>query len=324
MKIVVTGGAGYIGSHVVRALGEQGHEVLIYDNLSKGHRDAVLHGELVVGDLADTSKLEKVFGRFQPVAVMHFAALIEVGESVREPATYYRNNVANTLNLLSVMLSYGVRSFIFSSSAAVYGNPQNVPISEQEPLSPINPYGRSKVFVEKVLEDMSASQGMRYVSLRYFNAAGAEEEGRIGEHHDPESHLIPLTLKAAKGERSSIKIFGVDYPTPDGTCIRDYVHVSDLAEAHILSLEHLADGSESRIFNCGYGHGFSVRQVVETAIKVTGIEIRVEEVGRRPGDPPVLVAESTRLRQDLGWNPRHDDLEDIIRTAWAWERKQRA
>ncbi len=245
-----------------------------------------------------------------------------MAESVREPAKYYRNNVANTLHLLQVMLRHSVRSLIFSSSAAVYGNPQNVPITEQEPLSPINPYGRSKVEVEKALEDMSARQGLRYVSLRYFNAAGAEEQGRIGEQHDPESHLIPLVLKAANGELSSIKLFGVDYPTPDGTCIRDYVHVSDLAEAHILSLERLADGSESRIFNCGYGHGFSVRQVLETANKITGRDIRVEKVGRRPGDPPVLVADSTCLRQDLGWNPRHDNLEYIIRTAWDWEKNR--
>ncbi len=270
MKVLVTGGAGYIGSHVVKALGERGHEVLVVDNLSKGHKKAVLYGKLVVADLEDKSTLDVIFREFKPDAVMHFAAFIEVGESVREPLKYYRNNTVNTINLLEVMLKNDVNRFIFSSTAAVYGNPEKIPIPETELLKPINPYGQSKAFVERILQDFFSSYGLRYVSLRYFNAAGAEPEGRIGESHNPETHLIPLVLKTAKGERKSIKIFGTDYPTPDGTAIRDYIHVLDLADAHILALEYLLEGEESSVFNLGYGLGYSVKEVIETAKKSDG------------------------------------------------------
>ena len=323
MKVLVTGGAGYIGSHVVKALGEKGHEVLVVDNLSKGHKEAVLYGKLVVADLEDKSTLDVIFKEFKPDAVMHFAAFMEVGESVREPLKYYRNNTVSTINLLEVMLKNDVSRFIFSSTAAVYGNPEKIPIPETELLKPINPYGQSKAFVERILQDFFSSYGLRYVSLRYFNAAGAEPEGRIGESHNPETHLIPLVLKTAKGERKSIKIFGTDYPTPDGTAIRDYIHVLDLADAHILALEYLLEGEESSVFNLGYGLGYSVKEVIETAKKVTGIDFLVEEAERRPGDPPVLVADSTKIKKVLKWEPKYDDLEFIIKTAWNWELNRR-
>lgn len=323
MKILVTGGAGYIGSHVVKALGEKGHDLLIYDNLSKGRRDAVLYGRLVAGDLADRALLEDTIGSFRPEAVMHFAAFIEVAESMREPSKYYRNNTANTLALLDTMLKFKVVNFIFSSTAAVYGIPDRVPIPATAAMLPINPYGRSKALVEQALMDISESQGLRYVSLRYFNAAGADPLARIGEAHLPETHLIPLALKTAKGERQSLAIYGTDYPTPDGTCIRDYIHVDDLADAHILTLEYLMNGGPSKVFNCGYGHGYSVREVVDTVRSITGRNLNVIETGRRPGDPAVLIADSSDLRQTLAWQPHHDDLEYIIKTAWAWEQKQK-
>ena len=318
----MTGGAGYIGSHVVKALGEQGFDVLTYDNLSKGHRDAVLHGRLVSGDLADAVLLGSVLEDFRPRAVMHFAAFIEVGESMRDPLKYYGNNTANTIGLLRLMERHGVKNCIFSSTAAVYGMPGPVPVTEAQPIAPINPYGQAKAFVEKVLEDAARTGAVRYVSLRYFNAAGADPGGRIGERHEPESHLIPLVLKAAAGKRKSISLYGADYPTPDGTCIRDYIHVNDLAEAHLLALRHLLDGGASDAFNCGYGHGHSVREVIETAKKVTGLDVPVEVSPRRPGDAPFLVADSGKLKQRLNWSPRHDDLSFIIRTAWEWEQKQ--
>jgi len=322
MRIMVTGGAGYIGSHVVKLLGENGHEILVYDNLSTGHREAVLCGELVVGDLADRRLLEDTVREFAPEAVMHFAAFIQVGESVNEPVKYYRNNTCNTLNLLDVMVLHGVGMFIFSSTAAVYGIPERIPVDESAPLNPINPYGQSKVFVEKVLRDLSAAEGLKYVSLRYFNVAGADPGGRIGQKYGEATHLITRALKTAKGELPRLQIYGTDYGTPDGTCIRDYIHVVDLADAHILALEFLSAAGESEVFNLGYGHGYSVREVVETARKVTGIDFPVEETGRREGDPPELVADSTRLKSRLNWEPRHDDLEFIIKTAWEWERRQ--
>jgi UDP-glucose 4-epimerase len=322
ITVLVTGGAGYIGSHVVKDLGEKGFQVIILDNLSTGYRDSVLAGELIEGDLADTALLNQVFEQHRPAAVMHFAAFIEVGESVRDPIKYYRNNTANAINLLSAMERHGVDNFIFSSTAAVYGIPDIVPISEIQPVRPINPYGQAKAFVEKVLNDVSGTGRIRYVSLRYFNAAGADPGGRIGERHIPESHLIPLTLKAAKDKRRSITMFGTDYPTPDGTCIRDYIHVTDLADAHLRALDHLLQKGGSKSFNCGYGHGYSVREVIDAARRVTAVDIRVETAARRPGDPPALVADSTALRRTLGWTPRHDDLDYIVRTAWEWERKQ--
>lgn len=323
MRILVTGVAGYIGSHVVKVLGEKGFEVLVVDNLSKGHKEAVLYGKLVVADLQDKATLDVIFEEFKPDAVMHFAAFIEVAESVKEPLKYYKNNTLNTINLLEVMIKNNVNRFIFFSTAAVYGNPEKIPIPETEPIKPVNPYGQSKAFVEKILQDFDRSYGLKYVSLRYFNAAGADPEGHIGESHNPETHLIPLILKTAKGEKESIKIFGTDYNTFDGTCIRDYIHVDDLAEAHILALEYLLDGGSSEVFNCGYGHGYSVKEVIDTAKKVTGVDFKVEEVERRPGYPAVLVADSSKLRKTLSWKPKFDDLKYIVQTAWNWERNRK-
>jgi UDP-glucose 4-epimerase len=320
MKVLVTGGAGYIGSHVVKMLVERGHDVVAYDNLSNGHRDAVLGGRLVEGDLADTRLLHEVLGGWNPDAVMHFAAYIEVGESVRDPLKYYVNNVTNTLGLLAALSAHKVVRFIFSSTAAVYGNPGASPIPETEDIRPINPYGHGKACVEQALKDTAAASGFRYVSLRYFNAAGADPGRKIGERHNPESHLIPLMLKAAKGERKSISIFGTDYPTPDGTCVRDYIHVNDLADAHLRALEHLSSGGGSKVFNCGYGHGYSVREVLNAARSATGVDIPAAEAERRPGDPPMLVASNDAIRRELGWSPRYDDLDFIIKTAWEWER----
>lgn len=320
MKVFITGGAGYIGSHVVKALGEKGYEILVYDNLSTGHEEAVLYGKLVKGDLANKEFLKKTLQEFKPDAVMHFAAFIEVAESVRNPLKYYRNNTANTLNLLEAMQELGINKFIFSSTAAVYGNPEKIPVKEDAPINPINPYGQSKAFVEKILKDLSeANKDFNYVSLRYFNVAGADPEGRIGQSYQNATHLITRALKAAKGEYEKLYIFGTDYPTPDGTCIRDFIHVDDLADAHILALEYLNQGGKSDVFNCGYGHGYSVKEVIETAKKVTGIDFPVEETGRREGDPAVLVADSTKLKKTLGWKPRYDNLEFIIKTAWNWE-----
>ena len=319
-KILVTGGAGYIGSHVVKVLGEKGFEVLTYDNLCTGHREAVLYGKLVEGDLGDKEKLAKVFGEFKPDAVMHFAAFIVVPESVQKPLRYYRNNVVNTVNLLEVMMDFGVDKFIFSSSAAVYGIPEIIPVPETAPLNPINPYGETKATVERILRDISNSGAdFRYVSLRYFNVAGADPEGRIGFAYPEATHLIIRAVKTAKGDFDKLEIYGTDYPTPDGTCIRDYIHVMDLANAHIMALEYLFDGGESEVFNCGYGHGYSVKEVVDAVKRVTGRDFKVVEAPRREGDPPVLVADSSKLRERLGWTPEFDNLGYIIETAWRWE-----
>ena len=323
MKIFITGGAGYIGSHMVAVLGDRGHDVMVYDDLSTGHRDALLHGALTVGGLGDAELLKRTLKAFKPDAVMHFAAFIQVNESIREPIKYYGNNTANAITLLAAMRGEGIRNFIFSSTAAVYGHPKNAPLTEADPVSPINPYGWSKAFVERALEDLSHAGDFRYVALRYFNAAGADPAARIGERHDPETHLIPLVLKAAKGERERVSIHGTDYPTPDGTCIRDYIHVMDLADAHVLALEHLLAGGQSEVFNCGYGHGYSVREVLNVARSVTGIDFPVSESQRREGDAPVLVADSSKIRKTLGWKPRYDDLDYIVRTAWEWEKKLR-
>jgi UDP-glucose 4-epimerase len=322
MKILVTGGAGYIGSHVVKALGEAGHEIVVFDNLSTGHTWAILSGRLCRGDLADRPAILEALAAFRPEAVMHFAASIQVEESVREPLAYYRNNVVNTLNLLEAMREAGVRRFIYSSTAAVYGIPEKIPVDESTPLHPINPYGASKVMVEQVLADLAAATDFRYVALRYFNVAGADPEGRIGQSYREATHLITRALKTAKGEYPKLSVYGTDYPTPDGTCVRDYIHVNDLAAAHLLALAHLTETGRTETMNCGYGHGYSVREVVDCARKVTGIAFAVEESGRRAGDPPALVADSRRIRELTGWQPRHDDLEFIIRTAWAWEKKQ--
>jgi len=324
MRVLVTGGAGYIGSHVVKLLGEKGYEVLTYDNLSTGHEWAVLYGDLVKADLADKKRLKEVFEKFKPEAVIHFAAYIVVPESVKKPLKYYRNNVVNTINLLEVMEEVGVNKFIFSSSAAVYGIPEKVPVAEDAPMNPINPYGETKATVERVLRDLSNSgKNFRYVSLRYFNVAGADPEGKIGFAYPNPTHLIIRAVKTAKGEFERLEIYGTDYPTHDGTCIRDYIHVVDLAQAHIVALEYLLEGGESDVFNCGYGHGYSVREVIDTVRKVTGKDFEVVEAPRREGDPPVLVADSRKIRERLEWEPKYDDLEFIIKTAWEWEIKNR-
>jgi len=323
MKILVVGGAGYIGSHMVKLLGERGCAVTTLDDLSSGHRDAVLTGDLVQGDMADTELLRSLFARRKYDAVMHFASFIEVGESVREPAKYYRNNVANTLALLAAMREAGVDRFIFSSTAAMFGTPQYVPIDERHPRAPINPYGRTKNMVEDVLGDYERAYCLRSVCLRYFNAAGADPDGRLGERHEPESHLIPLALQAASGRRAGLSVYGTDYDTPDGTCIRDYVHVSDLCEAHWLALESLRAGAGSQAYNLGNGNGFSVLEVIETAKKVTGVDFAVKHEARRAGDPPRLVADSSAIKAKLGWSPRYAALDTIIAHAWAFERSRK-
>ena len=319
MRILVTGGAGYIGSHVVKALGRQGHEIVVYDNLSTGHEWAVSSGTLVKGDLADRELLGHVVDTFRADAVVHFAASIQVEESVHKPLKYYRNNTVNALNLLDAMHMRGVGKFIFSSTAAVYGIPDGIPVRESARLSPINPYGASKAMVEKILEDHSSAGDFRYVAIRYFNVAGADPDGQLGQAYLRSTHLITRGFKTALGEFPRLSVYGTDYPTPDGTCVRDYIHVSDLAEAHLLALRHLSDGGGSEIVNCGYGHGFSVREVIDSIRRVTGVDIPVEETGRRAGDPPALVADSSRIRNLMGWKPRYDDLDFIVRTAWDWE-----
>jgi len=324
MRILVTGGAGYIGSHAVKALGRAGHELCVFDNLSTGHEWAVLSGKLVRGDLEDRAAIESVLKEFRPEAVMHFAAYIQVEESVRAPLKYYRNNVANSLNLLEAVRANGVGRFIYSSTAAVYGIPEHIPVRETAPLLPINPYGMTKVMIERVLADLSAATDFRYVALRYFNVAGADPGGELGQAYKEATHLITRALKTAHGEFAKLYIYGTDYPTPDGTCIRDYIHVDDLAEAHVQALDHLFGTGQSDVMNCGYGSGYSVREVVETAKRVTGIDFPVEETGRRAGDPPALVADSTKLMQATGWKPKFNNLEYIIKTAWEWEKKLRS
>jgi UDP-glucose 4-epimerase len=320
LKILVTGGAGYIGGTVALRLLAGGHNVLIYDNFSHGHRNLVPAGtQLIEGELADRERLTRIFRDEQVDGVMHFAALIEAGESMKWPEIFFRNNTASTLSLLEAMLASGVNRLVFSSTAAVYGEPQSTPIEEDAVLAPTNAYGESKLLVEHMLTWVNRIHGLRYASLRYFNVAGAVE-GR-GEAHEPESHLIPLILDVALGRRKSIKIFGQDYPTPDGTCVRDYVHVGDLADAHLLALDAL--GTHSRlIYNIGSGKGFSVREVVDSVRRVTGHPIAVVEEPRRPGDPAVLVASSKRIMAELGWKPKFSALDDIVRSAWIWHQQR--
>jgi UDP-glucose 4-epimerase len=316
LRILVTGGAGYVGGTVAELLLGKGHEVVIYDNLCHGHRSMVPgKAEFVEGDLADRSRLEQLFASRTFDGVMHFAALIEAGESMKKPELYFRNNTSSTLTLFEAMLAKGVNRLVFSSTAAVYGEPESTPIREDAPLRPTNAYGESKLLVEQMLTWLNRIHGFRYASLRYFNVAGAIE-GR-GEAHEPESHLIPLILDVALGKRTSIKVFGQDYPTPDGTCIRDYIHVQDLAEAHLLAFEALAE-RDRLIYNIGNGHGFTIREVIESARRVTGHAIPVEEAPRRPGDPAVLIASSEKIEQELGWKRRFDKLDDIVDSAWKW------
>ncbi|MGB7444917.1 MAG: UDP-glucose 4-epimerase GalE [Coleofasciculaceae cyanobacterium] len=323
--ILVTGGAGYIGSHAVLALQQAGYEVVILDNLVYGHRDIaeeVLKAKLVVGDIQDRQQLDSLFKAHNISAVMHFAAYAYVGESIKDPEKYYYNNVVGTLTLLQAMRAASVDKFVFSSTCATYGVPEQVPITEEQPQQPINPYGASKLMVERILRDFGQAYGLKSVCLRYFNAAGADPTGLLGEDHTPETHLLPNVLLAALGKRESISIFGTDYPTEDGTCIRDYIHVSDLAAAHVLALEYLLKGGESNVFNLGNSNGFSVREIIETAQVVTGKEIKVVECDRRPGDPPVLVGSGEKAKKVLGWHRQYQDLKEILLHAWQWHQKR--
>lgn len=320
-KVFVVGGAGYIGSHTNKLLNAAGYETVVFDNLSTGHRRLARWGEFFKGDLARPADLARCFKKYKISAVMHFSAFAYVGESVTDPARYYRNNVANTLNLLDAMRAAGVDKFIFSSSCAVYGAPASLPMRESLPFNPVSPYGRTKKMVEDILADYGAAYGLKYIALRYFNAAGADPAGETGELHDPETHLIPLVLDAAAGRRGEIKVFGGDYKTPDGTCVRDYIHVADLAQAHLLALKRLEKGGASRGYNLGNGKGFSVLEVIKAAEKVTGRKIPVAMAPRRAGDPAALVASSALIRRELGWKPRYADLETIIEHAWMWHRK---
>ncbi len=321
MAVLVTGGAGYIGSHTVAELLERNEEVIIVDNLEKGHKPAVLGGKLIVGDLRDKEFIKNVFLQNDIEAVIHFAAYIEVGESVTDPLKYYNNNVAVTLNLLTAMKEAGVKKVVFSSTAATYGEPENIPILETDRTFPTNPYGETKLSVEKALKWSDGAYGIKHVILRYFNACGAHISGNIGEDHSPESHLIPLIIQAAMGKRDSIKMFGNDYNTPDGTCVRDYIHVSDLAQAHYLALQKLRNEDKSDIYNLGNGKGFSVKEVVDVVRKVTGKSITAVDAPRRPGDPAILVASSEKIKKELNWKPRMNDLETIVSTAWEWHSK---
>lgn len=323
--ILVTGGAGYIGSHTVFLLEKAGYNVVIIDNLVYGHRDLVestLKAELIVGDISDRQLLDSIFQKYSIDAVIHFAAFAYVGESVTEPRKYYRNNVVGTLTLLEAMVDAGVRSIVFSSTCATYGIPESVPITENQAQKPINPYGASKLMVERILADFDQAYGLQYVIFRYFNAAGAHPDSLLGEDHLPETHLIPLVLQTALGHRDSISVFGTDYPTSDGTCIRDYIHVMDLAQAHVLGVEYLLQGEQSDIFNLSNGNGFSVQEVIQTAREVTGKPIPVKYCPRRPGDPPVLIGSQEKAKQNLGWQVNYPSLFDIIQHAWNWHQKR--
>lgn len=321
MNVLVTGGAGYVGSHACSALAAAGITPITYDNLSRGHRNLVRFGPLEEGDILDEARLVEVLEKYRPVAVMHFAALAYVGESVEAPLDYYRNNFAGALALLGAMRKCNIERFVFSSTCAVYGTPETQPMPETLPLAPINPYGRSKLMVEQALRDASAAHGLRSVSLRYFNACGAHPSGEIGERHDPESHLIPRALMAASGEIEALEIFGTDYPTPDGTAVRDYIHVCDLADAHVAALRFLGEGGETIALNLGTGRGYSVREVINATARVTGKAPQWNYVGRRPGDPPMLVADARAAQCVLGFKAKWTDLDAIIASAWSWYKK---
>jgi len=319
MKILVVGGAGYIGSHMVKQLVKAGNEVITLDNLSYGYRDAVKYGEFIEGDLGDNTVLDAIFKPGDIDAVMHFAGFIQVGESVIKPSMYYHNNVVNTHVLLDAMLRHEVKNFIFSSTAAIFGEPDYTPIDEKHNRQPINPYGHSKLMIEQVLDDYDKAYGLRSTCLRYFNAAGADPEGELGERHVPETHLIPLILQAASGRREDIKVFGDDYATDDGTCVRDYIHINDLCEAHSLALQKMMKEDKSARYNLGNGKGFSVKQVIDVAKEVSGNDFKVSIEPRRAGDPAVLVADATLAKQELNWQPKFAELKDIVQTAWQWE-----
>lgn len=321
MSVLVCGGAGYIGSHTVSELLDRGEDVVVADNLQKGHKKAVLGGKLMIGDLRDSDFLDKVFSENTIDSVIQFAADSLVGESVEDPLKYYNNNVVSTLSLLSKMKQYGVDKIVFSSTAATYGEPQNIPIMETDPTIPTNPYGQTKLAVEKALKWCYEAYNIKYTALRYFNAAGAHISGKIGEDHNPETHLIPIILQAALGQRDSITIFGDDYNTEDGTCVRDYIHVTDLADAHILALDKMRADGKSNIYNLGNGNGFSVKEVVDITRKVTGVDIKAELGERRPGDPAILVASSEKAKKELNWKPKYNDLGTIIETAWKWHKE---
>jgi UDP-arabinose 4-epimerase len=318
LSILIVGGAGYIGSHTAKLVAAAGIEPVVFDNLGSGHRWALKWGAFEEGDLGDRAAIDRTLARHHIDAVIDFAAHIEVGESVRNPRKYFRNNVVCTLNLLDAMVDKGIKDIVFSSTAAVYGDPVTVPIPEDHPLLPVNPYGETKLAVERILRWYGEAYGMRWAALRYFNAAGADPGGEIGEDHAPESHLIPLAIKAALGQRGELQLFGTDYPTPDGTPVRDYIHVVDLAEAHLLALRHLAAGKGSFAANVGTGRGHSVREVIAAVAQVSGRAVPHREVGRRPGDSPSLVADPRRAAELLGWRPKHPDLQTIVEHAWKW------
>lgn len=320
MTILVTGGAGYIGSHTVRQLVKEGYDVIVVDNLVYGHPEAIIDSkvQLIKGDIGDKLLIDKIFTENNIEGVLHFAAYAYVGESVQQPIKYYQNNTAASLNLVEVMLKHGCNKFIFSSTCATYGNPEYIPIDEQHPQNPINPYGASKLMLERVLKDCAHSDDLRYVFLRYFNACGGSADGEIGEDHNPETHLIPLVLRSIKHKDKPITVFGTDYETEDGTCIRDYIHVEDLGDAHIKALKYLMSGGSPTICNLGVGNGYSVKQIIETAERVTGQKATINYGERRAGDPPVLVADNSKAAETLGWKPKYTSLDKIIQTAWNW------
>ncbi len=320
-NILVTGGAGYIGSHCCKELHNKGYNPITFDNLVYGHQENVKWGDFYKGDIGNVKDLETFFKKYEINAVIHFAAYAYVGESITDPQKYYLNNLQNTINLLHFILKKNIKYFIFSSTCATYGNPNKIPIDEIHPRSPINPYGRSKKMIEEILEDYNNAYGLKFVSLRYFNAAGADPDGETGENHDPETHLIPLVLDVAAGKSEAIKVFGTDYETKDGSCIRDFIHVSDLASAHVLALEMMLDGNSGGFFNLGTGHGHSVLEVIENVSKITGINIPFISVDRRAGDPPVLVASNKKAVNEIDWKPKYIHLDDIIQTAWNWHKR---
>jgi len=321
MPILVTGGAGYIGSHTVRELLKNNNEVIVLDNLEKGHKQAIEGIRLEIGDLRDKDFVNNVFTKNDISCVIHFAGYIEVGESVKEPLKYYHNNVISTLNLLSAMRDTGVRNIVFSSTAAVYGEPESTPITEEQNTKPTNPYGATKLCVENILKYAHRAHNIKYIALRYFNASGADESGEIGEAHQPESHLIPIVLQTILGKREKVMIFGDDYSTSDGTCVRDYIHVNDLADAHILAMNKLSDNCISNVYNLGNGRGFSVKQVIDTVKEVTGSNVEYAITDRRSGDPAILIASSDKAKRELGWHPQRQNLRTIVQTAWNWHKK---